>query len=64
MAHSRTITDEEINYMSMTEYAEFRKNLQNPNSVKFVRTYEYCARMYVETGQLYWLNEMLDRVSP
>jgi len=61
MALTRTITLEEVNHMTMAEYAEFRQNLGN---IKFVRTYDYCLRMYVETGQLYWLNEMLDRVSP
>lgn len=61
MAPSRVVTAEQINYMTMEEYYAFR---QGNSPVVFERTYEYCRRMYIETGSIYWLEEMIQRVSP
>jgi hypothetical protein len=61
MAPSDIVTSTQITYMTMEEYLSFRAG--NP-PVVFERTYEYCRRMYIETGNIYWLNEMIERVSP
>lgn len=64
MGHVRQITTEDIKHMSMSDYAAFRAKLMDPNSVKFVKTYEYCKQQYIETGEIRWLSEMIDLVSP
>lgn len=61
MAPTRYVTEQQIKYMTMAEYAEFRSG--SPN-IAVVRDYEFCRRMYIETGSQYWLTEMIERVSP